>query len=51
MNTLAFATIRELQKRLKNKEIGHEELLEFFLLVLVDTCLCALLLNAVDVGL
>jgi len=31
MNTLAFATISELQEKLKNKELSREELLTFFI--------------------
>jgi len=30
MNTLAFATIKELRKKLEQKEISHQELLDFF---------------------
>jgi len=31
MNSLAFATIKELQEKLDKKEISHEELLDFFI--------------------
>ena len=31
MNSLAFATIKELKEKLENKEISHEELLDFFI--------------------
>jgi len=31
MNSLAFATIKELKERLENKKISHEELLDFFI--------------------